>query len=402
MYDKHSVPLIYPHIGAEQQNWRKTMKDIDLQKIRGQLDEIDSSLVSLFEKRMELCRDVAEFKIGTGKPVYDGEREQQKIAAVKTLAGNDFNRQGVQELFSQIMTISRRLQYGLLAERGQEVPLGFQRVKELPCEGARVCYQGVEGAYAHAAAIQYFGETADFRHVCQWEDAMKAIRDGEADYAVLPIENSSAGMVSDNYDLLVRYDNYIVGETFLPVNHMLLGLPEAGLQDIRTVVSHPQGLMQCSAYLNGHQEWKQISVENTAVAARKILNDHDVTQAAVASEIAGKLYGLKTLESRISNQKDNTTRFIILSRHPYYREEAGKISLCFEVAHRSGSLYNLLGNIIYNNLNMFMIQSRPIPDRNWEYRFFVDIEGNLSEASVRNAIKGISEEAACVKILGNY
>lgn len=378
------------------------MKEIDLQEIRGQLDEIDESLVSLFEKRMVLCRDVAEFKLGTGKPVYDGEREKQKIDAVKALAGNDFNRQAVQELFSQIMTISRRLQYGLLAEHEEESPGGFKRVQELPAKGARIVYQGVEGAYSHGAALQYFGEDADVYHVRQWEDAMKAIRDGEADYAVLPIENSTAGMVNDNYDLLVRYDNYIVGETFIPVRHMLLGLPEAELQDIKTVFSHPQGLMQCSAYLNAHPEWKQISVENTAVAAKKVLLDHDVSQAAVASEIAGKLYGLKTLESRISNQKGNTTRFLILSKQPYYREEAGKISLCFELPHKSGSLYNLLGNIIYNNLNMFMIQSRPVPDRNWEYRFFVDIEGNLSDPAVRNAIRGISEEAAYMKILGNY
>lgn len=378
------------------------MKDIDLQEIRGQLDVIDENLVSLFEKRMALCREVAEFKLDTGKPVYDGEREKQKIAAVKALAGNDFNRQGVEELFSQIMSISRRFQYGLLAEHGQEAPEVFRRVKELPSEGARIVYQGVEGAYSHGAALQYFGADADVCHVRRWEDAMKAIRDGEADYAVLPIENSTAGMVNDNYDLLVRYDNYIVGEIFLPVNHRLLGLPEADMKDIRTVFSHPQGLMQCSAYLNAHPEWKQISVENTAVAAKKVLTDKDITQAAAASEIAGQLYGLKTLESQISNQEGNTTRFLIMSKQPYYREDAGKISLCFELPHKSGSLYNLLGNIIYNNLNMFMIQSRPIPDKTWEYRFFVDIEGNLSDASVKNAVKGISEEAAYMKILGNY
>lgn len=378
------------------------MKQIDLQEIRGQLDEIDSQLVALFERRMTLCGSVAEFKLGTGKAVYDGEREKQKIAAVTALAGDDFNRQGVEELFSQIMTISRRLQYSLLTAHGQEAPIGFQCVKELPCEGARVVYQGVEGAYTHAAALQYFGTGADLYHVDQWELAMKAVCDGEADFAVLPIENSSAGMVSDNYDLLAHYDNYIVGETFLPVNHVLLGLPEAEPEDIRTVFSHPQGLMQCSHFLNEHREWKQVSVSNTAVAAQKIVQDQDITQAAVASGIAGKMYGLKALNGQISNQKGNTTRFIIMSKTPYYREGASKISICFELPHKSGSLYNLLGNIIYNNLNMFMIQSRPIPDRTWEYRFYVDIEGNLNDPSVKNAIRGIIEEAESMKILGNY
>ena len=204
------------------------------------------------------------------------------------------------------------------------------------------------------------------------------------------------------YDLLTPYDNHLVAETFLQVDHALLGLPGAELDDIETVFSHPQALMQCSRFLNARKGMRQISLANTAVAAKKVVEDGDRTQAAVASEIAGKLYGLQVLKSSIQNNRGNTTRFVILTRQPIYREDSGKISICFELPHRSGTLYNILGNFIFNNVNMVMIESRPIPGRNWEYRFFVDIEGNLEDAGVKNALKGIFEEALNMRILGNY
>ena len=377
------------------------VRTLDLQEIRGQLDVIDRELVALYEKRMKLCGEVAEFKIATGKPVYDGEREKQKLEAVAAMAGEEYRR-GAVELFTQIMTISRRLQYRLLAENGKTVDTGFTQVDQIPVKGAKVVYQGVEGAYSHEATMEYFGEDVDAYHVKTWEEAMKAVESGQADYAVLPIENSSAGAVSDNYDLLIKYHNYIVAEVFLPVKHALLGVPGGSMEQIHTVFSHPQALMQCSEFLNSHGEWSQISVENTAVAAKKVLEENDPSQAAVASEAAARLYGLTVLREGINYNKDNVTRFIVVARHPVYRKDAGKISLCFELPHRSGTLYNMLSNFIYNDVNMFMIQSRPIPGRNWEYRFFVDIEGRLDDPAVNNALKGIAEESATQRVLGNY
>ncbi len=378
------------------------MKEWNLQEIREQLDQIDRKLVELFEERMSLCGNVAEFKIRTGKAVYDGEREKQKLEAARELAHGDFNKQAVAELFSQIMTISRRYQYQILAEHGKRGETGFREVEELNKEGVRVVYQGVEGAYSHAAALEFFGEDADVYHVPTWEDAMLEVEKGRAAYAVLPIENSSAGAVSDNYDLLVKYNNYIVGEVLLTVNHALLGLPGASLEEIRTVYSHPQALMQSSVYLNSNKKWRQVSVANTAVAAKKVLEDQDPAQAAVASETAGRLYGLQVLKAGINHNKNNTTRFIVLANQPIYRKGAGKVSICFELPHKSGSLYNMLGNFIFNNVNMVMIESRPIPGRNWEYRFFVDIEGSLADAPVHNALLGIEKESVNMRILGNY
>lgn len=374
---------------------------MDLLECRNKLDVIDKKIVKLFEERMDICGKVAETKIASGKAVYDAEREKQKLDAVSAMADSEFNQVAVRELFSQMMSISRKYQYSILAEHGRAMKLGFERLDQLPMEGVRVVYQGVEGAYSHAAAIQYFGEKAEIYHVARFEDAMKEVQLGNADYAVMPIENSSAGAVIDMYDLLTRYDNYIVAETFLPVNHALLGVPGAKLSDVKTVFSHPQALMQCSAFLNDNG-LKQISVENTAVAAKRVVEEGDKSQAAIASEIAGKLYGLELLKPFIQNNQGNTTRFVILANRKVYQKDAGKISLCFELPHTSGSLYNMLGNFIFNHVNMMMIESRPIPGKNWEYRFFVDIEGNLQDAGVKNALRGIGAEAQNFKILGNY
>lgn len=374
---------------------------MDLLECRNKLDVIDKKIVKLFEERMDICGKVAETKIASGKAVYDAEREKQKLDAVSAMADSEFNQVAVRELFSQMMSISRKYQYSILAEHGRAMKLGFERLDQLPMEGVRVVHQGVEGAYSHAAAIQYFGEKAEIYHVARFEDAMKEVQLGNADYAVMPIENSSAGAVIDMYDLLTRYDNYIVAETFLPVNHALLGVPGAKLSDVKTVFSHPQALMQCSAFLNDNG-LKQISVENTAVAAKRVVEEGDKSQAAIASEIAGKLYGLELLKPFIQNNQGNTTRFVILANRKVYQKDAGKISLCFELPHTSGSLYNMLGNFIFNHVNMMMIESRPIPEKNWEYRFFVDIEGNLQDAGVKNALRGIGAEAQNFKILGNY
>lgn len=378
------------------------MQNLDLQEIRNKLDEVDKELVSLFEERMKLCAEVAEFKIRTGKPVYDKEREQQKLESVGALAHSEFNRQAVTELFSQIMTISRRYQYQVLAGHGKSTLFGFEPVEKLAKEKVQVVYQGVEGAYSHEAAIRYFGKGVSARHVPSWEEAMEEVSRKKADYAVLPIENSSAGAVSSIYDLLVKYNNYIVGEVFLDINHALLGLPGAALEDVRTVYSHPQALMQCSEYLNANKNWRQISAANTALAAKKVLEDGDKSQAAVASENAGRIYGLVPLQRSINHNKSNTTRFIVVANRPVYQIGSGKVSICFELPHKSGTLYNMLGNFIFNDVNMVMIESRPIVGKNWEYRFFVDIEGSLSDAPVRNALMGIAQEAAGMRILGNY
>lgn len=375
---------------------------MDLLELRGRIDEIDQQIVALYEKRMEVSRQVAEYKIETGKRVFDKAREEEKIQKVKSLTHNDFNSHGIEELFEQIMCMSRKLQYQLISERGGLNRLPFIKVDRLETQKARVVFQGAEGAYSQAAMHQYFGDQIDSFHVDTFRDAMMAIDEGSADFAVLPIENSTAGMVSEIFDLLVEFENYIVAEQIIKIEHCLMAVPGAELSGIRTVYSHPQSLMQSARFLNARPDWRQISMQNNAFAARKVAQEKDKTQAAIASEYAAELYGLEILKRGVNQSDTNSTRFIIVTNQKIFLEDAKKVSICFEVAHESGSLYHMLSHFIYNNLNMNRIESRPIANRNWEYRFFIDFDGNLSDSAVKNALRGLREEARNMKILGNY
>ena len=379
---------------------REKRRRMDLLKLRGQIDEIDEQIVDLYEKRMDISRQVAEFKIETGKKVFDKAREEEKLRKVKSLTHNDFNSRGIEELFEQIMSMSRKLQYRLLSEHGSMGNLPFIGVDGLN-EKARVVFQGAEGAYSQAAMVQYFGDKVNSFHVDTFRDAMIAIDEGSADFAVLPIENSTAGIVSEIYDLLVEFENYIVGEQIIKIEHCLMAVPGTKIEDIKTVYSHPQSLMQSARFLNSHS-WQQISMQNNAFAARKVAEDGDKSKAAIASEYAAGLYGLSVLQKGVNQSSTNSTRFIIVTNQKIFLKDAGKVSICFEVPHESGSLYHMLSHFIYNNLNMNRIESRPIEGRNWEYRFFIDFDGNLLDSAVKNALRGLREEARNMRILGNY
>lgn len=379
----------------------------DLLKLRDEIDKIDNQIVELYEQRMKIAEGVARYKIANGKKVFDKEREISKLNNLSAKASSDFTRVGIVELFEQIMAVSRKKQYQLLNESGIVEAPDFEAVENFVTPNAKIVFQGVEGAYSQQAMTEYFGAECDSFHVDTWKDAMEAIKSGQADFAVLPIENSSAGIVSENYDLLVEYDNYIVGEQIIHIHHALMGLPEAEISHINCVYSHPQALMQCGDYLYEHSEWEKISMKNTAMAAKKIKDDGNVYHAAIASELTAQIYGLKILDENISNSENNATRFIIVTNKTIDEKRicaktANRVSICFEVAHKSGSLYHMLSHFIYNNVNMTNIQSRPIKDKTWEYRFFVDIEGTLQDTAVINALKGIEEEAVSMKILGTY
>ena len=373
-----------------------------LEEIRLELDVIDKDIVRLFEERMKLCEDVAKYKIQTGMNVLDRNRENQKLDAVGELANTEFGRKNVRELFRQIMSLSRKLQYGIISEDAQPDLQRVHSLKELRSTIPKVIFQGMEGAYSQAALEQYFGEEKESLHVDTFKDAMEMVSAGQADYAVLPIENSSSGAIHQVYELLVQYNNYIVGETVIPVRHVLAACPGTEIGDIQRVLSHPQGLLQCRHYLEDHRDWQQIGVENTAVAAMRIHREMDRTQAAICSEYAAGVYDLEILERNMASEKDNSTRFIVVSSQKVFLNDADKISICFELPHESGSLYQILSHFIYNDLNMTKIESMPVEGRAFEYRFFIDFEGNLNDTSVRNALCGIAGEAKNLQILGNY
>lgn len=373
-----------------------------LLELRDKLDVIDEQIVKLYEERMAICEEVGNIKIDAGRKIFDKQREKEKLATVTANAKNDFHKKGITELFEQLMSMSRKLQYQLLTKKGALGRLPFIGVDSLDVDGARIVFQGTEGAYSQAAMEKYFGNDINSFHVQTFRDAMEAIEEGSADFAVLPIENSSAGAVNEVYDLLMEFENYIVGEVFLPIDHTLAGLPGAKLSDIERVYSHPQALMQSAKFLDDHRDWQQISVANTAVAAKKVLEDQVPTKAAICSAYAAEFYGLEVLEEKINHNSKNATRFIVVTNQKIFLKDATKISICLEAAHESGSLYHLLSHFIYNDLNMVKIESRPIEGRNWEYCFFIDFEGNMADGAVKNTIRGLREEARNLKILGNY
>lgn len=374
----------------------------DLLELRDEIDIIDKQIVELYQERMKIATQVAEYKIETGKKVFDKEREESKLQKLTSYGETEFNKNGIRELFEQIMAVSRKRQYQLLTAHGIYDKPDFTEVDELDYKKARIVFQGAEGAYTQLALKEYFGENANSYHVETWRDAMEAIANGEADYAVLPIENSSAGIVSENYDLMVEYDHCIVGEQIIKINHALLGLPEAELSDITDVYTHPQSIMQCSKYLDIHREWEKHSMKNNAFAAQKVKEDGKRSKAAIASRLNADIYGLKVLDEAIQDNKTNATRFIIVTGKHIFRKDAKKISVCFEIPHESGSLYHTLSHFIYNGINMNSIESRPVQGKAWEYRFFVDFDGNLNDAAVQNALSGLAEETIRLKILGNY
>lgn len=375
----------------------------DLKEIRAKIDEVDKKLLELFEYRMKLAGDVAEYKKSVNMPVYDSAREEEKIDAIKAMTNNEFNKAALADLFRQIMAVSRRLQYTMSDTFSK---LGYTAVSATEDFGidkdTRIVYYGEKGAYTEQAMLEYFNTGLEGIPMASFGEVMQAIKEGKADYGVLPIENSVTGTLSDIFDLLAEYDNNIIGEYVMKIDHNLWGLPGSCLSDVNTVYSHRQGLMQCSSFLKKHENICQVEGGSTAGSARRILEEGDKSKAAIASKRAGEQLGLQLLQASIQNDNTNSTRFIIITKKKAYIKGAGRTSICFETPHKTGSLYHILAHFIYNNINMTRIESRPIPGKAFKYRFFVDIDGSLNEPAVNNALHCIREEALELKILGCY
>ena len=374
----------------------------DLNEIRKNIDATDKEIIRLLEKRIGYSKDVAAHKKDVGKKVYDADRENQKLEALAEIVDNKDNLTDIRKIFEQIMLDSRKIQYRELEKNGLSMLDPYETFEEVPKKDVKVVYQGVPGAYAYIAMKRFFGEEVDDVSVITWRDALDMITDGKADFAVLPLENSTAGSVTEVYDLLSEYPVYIVAEEFVEIDHNLLALPGAKIGDIKTVYSHAQALFQCASFLEEHKNWAKISTPNTAASAKKVSEDADKTCCAIASKEAGELYGLKVLEEKINDLTGNTTRFVIVSKKRRFLKNAGKVSVIFETPNEKGTLYNLLSQIVYNDLNMMKIESRPLRSKKWDSRFFVEFEGNLADPGVRYALRGMYEEAKFMRLLGNY
>lgn len=373
-----------------------------LKPLRDQIDGIDKELLALFVRRMDVTRQVGEYKVEHGIQVLDPDREREVLDGKAALAPQELQSEA-RTLFETIMALSRRQQRRLVPanQAAFEVYLRQKSQAAAPVENPKVLYQGVPGAYAEEAATAYFGEGCRRESVGAWEDIFLALRQREADYGVVPIENSSTGSINQVYDLLAKYEHFIVGEVKLRVSHCLMAPAGVALADVTQVYSHEQGLFQCSPYLAQHPEWTQTAMGNTAAAAQFVAQSGRPC-AAIGSERCAKLYGLDILARNISQSSHNYTRFVVVAPRMELDPGRDKISALFTLPHKTGTLHQIMAVFATGGLNMMKLESRPILERNWEYRFFVDFTGNLLDPEMDLVLRELVECSTAFRVLGNY
>lgn len=377
----------------------------ELDQLRASIDEIDRQMVALFEQRMAVTEQVGRYKQSVGMPVLDAGREREVIEKKIQCLTNPDLKTDVSLLYHSMMAISRRQQRMLVEEGGSE---DYHRIEKAiqegrqPVEHPRVVYQGEPGAYSEMAAIRFFGDDVEAKGLQQFHDVFAAIKDGKADYGVLPIENTSTGGIRQVYDLLSEYECYLVGEVTVKVTHCLMGLPGSRLEDIRTVYSHEQGLFQCEGFLSQYPDWKRIPQDDTAGSAKMVASGENHSKAAICSKRSAELYGLEILAEGINDNMDNTTRFVVVSPKMELREDRDKISACFCVPHQSGSLHEILTIFAAHGLNLMRLESRPAQGHNFEYLFFVEFTGDLLEEEMSGILHELTQSAVSFRVFGNF
>lgn len=373
----------------------------ELENLRKQIDEIDAELLPLFLKRMDCSTAIAKYKQANNLPVLDRVREKEILDNKTALADKDKST-AVRDFFSSIMSISRASQKKILAPGASAVDLCkiFDR-GELKSDPT-VAYQGIAGANSETALIKIFGNSCKSVNTMTFAEVLDAVEKGDADYGILPLENSSTGSISDVYDLLESREFYIVGEVDIPIEHCLVGLQSSDIRDVRTVYSHEQGYLQCKDFFKNYPKIEFQAYYNTALAAKLIAGSGDNSKAAIADKRTADIYGLKILAENISSSHNNITRFAAIAKRGVLNEKCNKISILFFLPNESGSLNHILSEFADNGLNLVKIESRPIHDKNFEYMFFVDFEGNLLDEKVRGIMNTIAENTSSLKLLGNY
>ena len=378
----------------------------ELEQYRQEIDRIDGELVQLFLERMAVTGKVGEYKQRAGIPVLDAGREKQVIAAKTALTDDPARKADVAALYEEIMAISRRQQRKLVREGAEEPGYAAYAAalaaRREPVAAPRVVYQGEPGCYSEEAAVGFFGPEVSSRGLAWFPDVFAALERGEADYAVLPVENSSTGSIRQVYDLLAQYNYYVVGECQVKVEHCLMALPGVALEDIHTVYSHEQGLMQCERYLDAHRGGRRVPTLDTAGSAKQVAESGDRTAAAICSRRAAQIYGLHILAEGVNYNAMNHTRFVVVSPVLELRPGRNKISTVFRLPHQSGSLHEILTVFAVQGLNLLKIESRPIPGRGWEYLFFLDFTGDLAAPEMDGVLHELGQLAAEFRILGTF
>lgn len=368
----------------------------ELAKLRQQIDIIDKQIVELFEKRMNVVLGVAEYKKTHNTGVLQTSREEQVLQkAVDNLNDKEYG-SAVRQLMTEIMSLSKDLQKSKISQ--ESALKGY--VRKPMDKSAKKGFYGDRGSNSEQAMIDFFGDN-NGESYATFEEVFAALKRGEIEYGVLPIENSSTGAITEVYDLLRKYDYYIVGEQWVSINHCLLGVKGAKLEDIQEVYSHHQAITQCDNFLSQYK-WKIVPYKSTASSAKLVAQSNDKTKCAIASKINAQLYGLDILKENIQSQSCNYTRFIIISRYLLESEENNKTSIVFALNSQPGALFNSLKYFAKNDINLLNIESRPVENSPESYYFYTDLEYPCNSAKLNEALNYVKEISTFFDIVGEY
>ncbi|RLM19908.1 chorismate mutase [Brenneria alni] len=374
------------------------MTDNPLLALRERISELDLKLLKLLAERRELALDVARSKLNSHRPIRDKERERNLLDKLTNI-GKKYHLDGhyITRLFQLIIEDSVLTQQALLQHQlNQTTP-----------HSARIAFLGPKGSYSHLAARQYAARHFEQLNECgchKFQDIFNMVETGQADYAVLPIENTSSGSINDVYDLLQHTGLSIVGELTNPINHCVLVATTTSLDQIKTVYSHPQPFQQCSHFINRFPNWKIEYCESTAAAMEKVAALNSPEAAALGSEAGGMLYQLQVLEHNLANQSQNITRFIVLARKPIEVSEQvpAKTTLIMATGQQSGALVEALLVLRDHGIIMTKLESRPINGNPWEEMFYIDVQANLRSEAMKKALRGLTSITRSLKVLGCY
>lgn len=376
---------------------------MDLSDYRKQIDQIDDELVKLFSRRMETAANIAQCKRDMGKPVMDAKREREKLLDLVGKCPDKF-KDYTASLYSLIFELSRSYQNRILGTGSQlteQIQSAIENTPQLFPANATVACQGVEGAYSQLACEKLFRLPSIF-YFSNFDAVFSAIEKGLCQYGVIPLENSTAGSVNKVYDLMMRHNFRIVRSVRLKVDHNLLVKPGTRLSDIKEIYSHEQAINQCAGYLQKFSGVKIIPCENTAVAAKYVAQSETGDVAALSSRSCMKLYGLECLESSVQDRGNNFTRFICISKELEIYPGADRTSLMLVLPHTPGSLYKVLSRFYALGINLNKLESRPLPERNFEFMFYFDLDTSVYSPQfiqLMGEMETISEEFS---YLGSY
>ena len=375
---------------------------MDLQKSRSDISQIDEQIVSLFQKRMAISKEIAKYKKENRLPIYDPERERAILNRVTALAGDELaDYTGV--LYQTMFDVSRSYQHTVINRPGKISEMIEKVVAETPqLRPARavVACQGVEGAYSQHACDRMF-QYPDILYFGSFKDVCKAVDSGLCRYGILPLENSTAGSVNEVYDLMRSYHFYITHSLKLHIEHRLLAPRGAVLSEIREVYSHEQALRQCASFIE-KAGLKTHVCKNTAEAAKLVAASGRTDIAAIGSGDCAALYDLEVLASDVQNNQNNYTRFICISKTPEIYPGAKKTSILLTLAHKPGALYHAIARFASLGLNLTKLESRPIPGSDFEFLFYFDIEAPVYSPGLRALIARLERNGEIFTYLGTY